>query len=171
MRVRDVMRGLVISCGPGTPVRELSWLMLEHDCGSLPVIEATTGDVVGIITDRDIVLRAVAWGQPTNMLRAEDLMSRPVVTIAPDAALSECASVMAGRKVRRLPVIDRQGRCCGIISRSDLARLRQEREFPCLPKRASMPFYAAWVTAGGEQALAVTAKRDVGAAGAGDVGQ
>ena len=116
MRVRDVMTGFVVSCGPGTGIKDLSWLMLLHHRRALPVIEGPTGDVVGMITDRDIVLRAVAWGQQTNRLRAEDLMSRPVVTISADATLSECASVMAERKVSRLPVIDQRGRCCGIVS-------------------------------------------------------
>ena len=144
MCVRDVMSGLVISCGPGTPVRELSWLMLIHHCGALSVIEATTRDVVGIITDRDVVLRAVAWGQPTNMLCAEDLMSRPVVTITPDATLSECASVAAGRMVRRLPVIDRRGRCCWIVSKADLAGLRLGREARPLCGPSPLPRHAAW---------------------------
>ena len=144
MRVRDVMSGAVISCGPGTAVKELSWLMLLHDCRALPVIEATTGEVVGIITDRDIVLRAVAWGQSTNTLRAEDLMSRPVVTVAPDTTIPQCASVMAAHKVRQLPVVDRRGRCCGVVSQADLARLRPEREGPRRPGRPALPRSAAW---------------------------
>jgi CBS domain-containing protein len=123
MRVREIMTGGPAICTPGTSVREVACLMVERDCGAIPVVESLTHAVpVGILTDRDIVCRAVAAGRNPLDLTAGDVMSAPVATVTPEASVGECVRLMGGRRVRRVPVVDGRGELCGIVAQADVVR-------------------------------------------------
>jgi CBS domain-containing protein len=82
---------------------------------------------LGVVTDRDITCRTVAQGRNPFELAAKDCMSSPVVTVTLDAALEDCCRAMEQNQVRRLPVIDDQGECCGSVSQADIARAASEK--------------------------------------------
>lgn len=118
MRVRDAMTQDVALVHPDQPIEEAARIMTECDCGVVPVAD---GDrLVGMITDRDIAVRAVARGRdPDTPVR--QVMTREVLYAFEDEALDDIAENMAEMKVRRLPVVNRSKRLVGIISLSDIA--------------------------------------------------
>jgi len=137
IRVKEAMTSSVRCCSPSTSVPEAARLMREGDCGAIPVIEADR--VIGIVTDRDIACRLVANGRnPLNQTVAS-CMSTPVVTVRDDAGLTECCQLMEQKKVRRLPVVDAQGRCVGIVSQADIARHAPEARTGDLVQGISQP--------------------------------
>ena len=121
MRVEDIMSRDPICCGPETNLREVAEKMVEYDCGEIPVCD-DAGKPIGVITDRDIVCRVVAKGRDPLESRAEEYMSDPVVTTTPDTTLDECVRLMEQYQVRRLPVVDGGGVCCGMIAQAVVAR-------------------------------------------------
>lgn len=118
MRVADVMTAEPACCTGETTVAEAATLMAEHGC--LPVVDAD-GRVAGVVTDRDIACRCVANGKEPNTPVGE-VMTSPARCCGPDDEAVEAARVMAQAQVRRVPVIDRQGSCVGMVSQADLAR-------------------------------------------------
>jgi CBS domain-containing protein len=118
MKVREAMTGDVCIANPEQSIREAACLMAEIDAGSLPVGE--NDRLVGMITDRDIAVRAVAVGQsPETKIR--DVMSKEVLYCFEDEDLDDVARNMSNVKVRRLPVLNRDKRLVGILSVGDLA--------------------------------------------------
>ena len=119
MKVSDAMSRDVAVASPAESIRNAARVMAKIDAGVLPVGE---GDrLVGMITDRDIAIRAVAEGKtPTTKVR--DIMSEEVLYCYDDQDLDEVAQNMSEMKVRRLPVVNREKRLVGIISLGDLAR-------------------------------------------------
>jgi CBS domain-containing protein len=119
MKVRDAMSRDVRVANPEESIRNAARLMAEIDVGALPVGE--NDRLIGVITDRDIAVRAVAEGKaPTTKVR--DVMSQEVLYCYDDQDLDEIARNMADEQVRRLPVVDRDKRLVGIIALGDLAR-------------------------------------------------
>jgi len=97
--------------------------MIENDCGAIPVIDfEETKKLVGILTDRDITCRAVAKGKSPYEFTANDCMTRTVATVTPEMTIEECCRVMEEYHVRRVPVVDDYGSCCGIVSQADIAK-------------------------------------------------
>jgi CBS domain-containing protein len=122
MQVRDIMTGKPVCCTPDMSVQRVALLMIEHDCGEIPVVEHySPARPVGVITDRDIACRAVAKGKDPSALHARDIMSSPVVTVRLDTDIEECCKVMETAQIRRIPVVDHNGNCCGILSQADIA--------------------------------------------------
>jgi CBS domain-containing protein len=133
MKVKDIMSQPVACCTPDTPLPEVARTMVEHDCGAVPIVESAVGPaghrkIVGIVTDRDIACRVVAQGKDTRNLCARDAMSPGVVTVGPDASLEDCCKAMEEHQVRRVPVADRTGDCCGMVAQADIARAASDRE-------------------------------------------
>lgn len=126
MHVREIMTENPACCAPEDSVQEAARLMVENDCGEIPVLDET-GQPVGVITDRDIACRCVAEGKDLNTPVSE-VMSAPVVTVTPDADLDECCAKMEESQVRRIPVVDESGQCCGIVSQADVARVANEEK-------------------------------------------
>lgn len=118
MKVRDVMTGKVDWVSLDAPAVEIAQLMKRRDVGSIPVCDA--GDVKGIITDRDIVLKAVAVGKSMEGCVAKDIMNSDLVTVTPDQDVHEAADLMAEYQIRRLPVVE-QGKLLGMVALGDLA--------------------------------------------------
>jgi CBS domain-containing protein len=103
--------------------------MVECDCGEIPVVDGKrTMRPIGVVTDRDIVVRCVAQGKNPLEAVAEDCMSSPVVTVVPERDLEEAADLMEEHQLRRLPVVDEAGALCGIVAQADLARHAHPRE-------------------------------------------
>jgi CBS domain-containing protein len=121
MQVREIMSEKPTCCAPTTPLVEIAQMMVAQDCGDIPVCDGS-GKPIGVITDRDIVCRLVAKGKEPTKATAQDCMSKPVVTVRPDAPIEESATLMEQYQVRRLPVVEQNGKCCGVISQADLAR-------------------------------------------------
>jgi predicted transcriptional regulator/YHS domain-containing protein len=103
------------------PLRDVARLMAEFDCGEIPVVDSEAHRPIGVVTDRDITCRVVARGREAASLAAKDCMTSPVVTVTPDTSIEECCRRMEERQIRRVPVVDEGGSCCGIVSQADLA--------------------------------------------------
>jgi CBS domain-containing protein len=117
----DIMTTNPTCCAAGDPVTKAAEVMKNEDVGAVPVIDdATTKKLVGIITDRDIVLNVVAANKNLDM-RVEEVMTRNPVTCRPDDAVQHAMDRMSQHQVRRIPVVDGKERIVGIISQADLA--------------------------------------------------
>lgn len=103
---------------PDTPVTEAAQLMQKHNIGVLPVCEGR--NVVGILTDRDIVVRNVAHQQDPSLTPVRNIMTTQVEAVSPDTTLNQAAEIMAEKQVRRLPVLE-ENQLVGIVSLGDLA--------------------------------------------------
>ena len=120
MRVKDCMTKQVISIGAGEPVAVAARLMARHNVGALPV-HGPDGQLVGMLTDRDIVLRCVAAERSPKSVCVREVMTRSVAAAAPDTDATAAAGIMAARQVRRLPVTE-NGKLVGMVSLADLSR-------------------------------------------------
>jgi CBS domain-containing protein len=123
-QVKDVMTRSPSVCDRQTTVLEASRLMREEDVGSIPVV--ADGKPVGVVTDRDIVLRVVAEGRDPSMITAGEIASGELVVVEPDQGLDDALRLMAKHQVRRLPVVD-DDRLVGIVAQADVARTADER--------------------------------------------
>lgn len=119
MKVQELMTREPSTLAPTATIGEAATIMRQDDCGSVPVVE--DGRLVGIITDRDIVIRAIAAGKDPRTCRVSEVMTADPVTVAPDASVDEAQRIMADRQVRRLPVVD-DGRLVGLIVIGQVAR-------------------------------------------------
>jgi CBS domain-containing protein len=112
-----------------TNLQEVARLMVEHDCGESPVVQSKQNmKLVGVITDRDITCRTVADGKNPLEMTAGDCMSSPCITVTPEMSVEECCQVMEENQVRRVPVVDESGACCGIVAQADIAQHASKRE-------------------------------------------
>jgi CBS domain-containing protein len=123
-------------CSPHTTVDEIAKLMVEIDCGGIPVIDAADR-LVGVVTDRDIVCRVVAVGKNPVGYTAEACMSRDVVTVREDAPLEDVVAAMEQHQIRRIAVVDEDARCTGIIAQADVVREAGEQQAAELVREVS----------------------------------
>ena len=135
-RARDVMTPDPACCTASTSVDEIAKLMVQNNCGEIPIVDAAD-HVVGVVTDRDIVCRVVAEGKNPIGHTAEECMSQSVVTVDPETPLDEVVSTMEKHQIRRVPVVVDGGCCVGIISQADLARTGSEHEVAELVREVS----------------------------------
>ncbi|HET9213407.1 MAG TPA: CBS domain-containing protein [Gaiellaceae bacterium] len=117
--VRDVMTSSPTTVAPQTSVVEAARLMEKEDVGPLPVVE--DGSLVGIVTDRDLVVRVLAEGRDPESTTVGDVCSPQPVSVEPDADLSQALALLARHQVRRLPVAEGD-RLVGIVAQADVAR-------------------------------------------------
>ena len=144
MRVKEVMTADPACCVPETALQEVAQMMVDHDCGEIPVVEnKKTNLPIGVITDRDIVCRSVARGFNPLDLAVGDCMSTPCVTVTPDMSVEECSRIMEENKIRRVPVVDAAGSCCGIVALADLALHAKRSVTAEVVKEVSEPTSAA----------------------------
>jgi len=125
-----------VTVQPDATLGEVAVLMKQEDCGSIPVVE--DGRLVGIVTDRDIVIRGVAAGSDPKTQRVSTVMSADPVTIRPDDDLADAEKVMADRQIRRLPVVE-NGKLVGIIVTAQIARAADKRKVGETIKEISEP--------------------------------
>ncbi len=122
MLVRDLMTREVISCTPWDTARTAANLMKEHGIGVLPVVSNSSDPLLeGIVTDRDLCCRVVADAKNEDAISICELMTPIPVTCQPDSTLRDCEELMQENQVRRIPVVDRRGRCVGMVSQADVA--------------------------------------------------
>jgi len=136
MNVRELMTTAPVTVQPDATLGEVAVLMKQEDCGSIPVVE--DGRLVGIVTDRDIVIRGVAAGSDPKTQRVSTVMSADPVTIRPDDDLTDAEKVMADRQIRRLPVVE-NGKLVGIIVTAQIARAADKRKVGETIKEISEP--------------------------------
>jgi CBS domain-containing protein len=118
--IGDVMTSNPQSIEPSTSVADAARLMRDNDVGSLPVVE--NGRLAGIVTDRDIAVRAVAEGKDPQSTNVSEVYSGDLVTVDPQQDLDEALRLMARHQVRRLPVVEEDGRLVGIVAQADVAQ-------------------------------------------------
>jgi CBS domain-containing protein len=140
MRVKDVMTAEPACCTPDARLPEVAQLMADCDCGEIPVVDSReTFKPIGVVTDRDITVRVVARGLNPVDVAVRDCMSTPVVTVTPEQDIEDCRQLMEDHQIRRVPVVDDTGRCCGIVAQADVARVSSTRETGSLVKEVSEP--------------------------------
>lgn len=120
MKVSDIMSERVVTIDEREPVIAAARLLKRMNLGALPVTDRG-GKLVGMLTDRDIVLRCVALGGDARTMTAGDVMTRGVVTATPDVKVDDAAKRMGRGQVRRLPVVE-NGKLVGMLSLADMAR-------------------------------------------------
>ena len=119
MQIQDVMTADVSYVTPDTPILEIARKMRDADIGSTPVVEDER--LVGMVTDRDIVVRAIAEGGDTRIKTARDAMSPGIFYCFADETVEAVLDNMGDRQIRRLPVVNREKRLVGVVSLGDLS--------------------------------------------------
>ena len=119
MKASDLMTSDPCCCSPNDSLQEVARAMREIDCGAVPVIDE--GRLVGIVTDRDLAVRALAEGKDASA-RVGDVMTPDPFSCSADDDISAVKRIMTDNAVRRVPVVDSDGQCIGIVSQADLAR-------------------------------------------------
>lgn len=116
-------------CEPGDSIPRVAEVMKRADVGSVPVVESRDdGRLVGIVTDRDIVVKVVADGRSVEQARVADAMTADPLCCREDDDVSRAVSLMEERQVRRMPIVGADGRLSGIIAQADIAtRLQRDR--------------------------------------------
>lgn len=123
MKVQDIMTKEPSCCVPNDGIRTAAQMMDDRDCGAIPVVDdQDTRKPVGVVTDRDIVTRVVAAGINCQEARVEQAMTASIVTVLGETDIHEAEQTMKERQIRRLIVVDENGRCTGMLSQADLAR-------------------------------------------------
>jgi CBS domain-containing protein len=123
--IREVMTTDVRACEPNVAVTDAAKLMAKEDVGPIPIVEE--GRLVGLITDRDIVVRVIAEGKDPKLTKVGQIATKDLVNVSPDADLDEALKLMAERQVRRLPVVEGD-RLIGIVAQADVARMGKDKK-------------------------------------------
>lgn len=118
MKVKDIMTKNVAYINPDSPVTEAAQLMQKHNVGSIPVCDVN--GVIGMVTDRDIVVRNVAHGTDPHSTPVRSVMTSHVTTVQSDMDVSQVSDIMSKNQVRRLPVVD-NNKLVGMVALGDLA--------------------------------------------------
>ncbi|HET9797370.1 MAG TPA: CBS domain-containing protein [Gemmatimonadaceae bacterium] len=128
MKISEIMTKDPHSVSPDTPVSEAARMMKEEDVGLVPVVERvggaeTRGRLIGVVTDRDIAIRAVAEGRAADAPVSE-VMSGGVKTCSPDDSVEEAMDLMGREQVRRIPIVDERGSLVGVVAQADVVRMQ-----------------------------------------------
>jgi CBS domain-containing protein len=118
--IRDVMTSSPCTIDADKSVAYAAKMMREEDVGLAPIVEG--GKLVGMLTDRDIAVRVAAQGRDPDQVKVVDVASKQLVTIDPEQDLDEALRIMAQHQVRRLPVVEEDGRLIGVVAQADIAR-------------------------------------------------
>jgi CBS domain-containing protein len=138
---RELMTREPVCCEPNDAVTRVAQLMKKEDVGAVPVVESLSSRrLVGIVTDRDLVTKVVAGGRDVDLATARDAMTFNPATCREDDDVTQAMSLMAQRQVRRMPVVDEQGRVTGIIAQADVAtRMRSDSDTGQMVESISEP--------------------------------
>jgi CBS domain-containing protein len=124
--IREVMTSKLCSIDTDKSVAYAAKMMRDEDVGIAPIVE---GDrLVGVLTDRDIAVRVVAEGRDPEQVKVTEVASRDVVTLDPQQDLDEALRLMARHQVRRLPVVEEDGRLVGVVAQADVAQEGDDRQ-------------------------------------------
>lgn len=127
MQVKEVMTPSVAAVRSDEPISLAAQLMWDCDCGALPVKDALTGRVIGMITDRDICMATWTRDRAPSSLRVADAMSQRLHAAAPEDSVSSAEHLMRIKQVRRLPVLENGWELVGIVSLADIATAAERR--------------------------------------------
>ncbi len=123
MKIERIMTHKVSACNQNDSLNTAAQIMWENDCGCVPVISADgSGVVVGMLTDRDICMAAYTQGKSLMQLPVTCAMSRKVITCKPTDDIRHAEALMSDKRIRRLPVVDDNGKLVGIVSLNDIVR-------------------------------------------------
>ena len=125
MAIRDLMTPNPTTCEPSTTVTDVARLMASEDVGPAPIVEGER--LVGIVTDRDLVVRVLAEGRDPSSTTVGEIASSDLVTVTPDTELQEALNLMSDNQVRRLLVTEGD-RLVGIVAQADVARAAEEEQ-------------------------------------------
>ncbi len=125
MEVKDCMTKNVCCCTPETNVAEVAKLMCDNHIGCIPVCDENSC-VVGVLTDRDVILRTISCDKDANKTKASDIMTCNVCSCKPDVTIEEATKLMSDFQIRRIPVCDQNNKIVGILSLGDLAHYDKE---------------------------------------------
>ena len=120
MNASEVMKQPVQTCSIDVTLEQVARVMWEHDCGAVPLVDAD-GRAIAMITDRDMAMAAYLTGKPLHEIAARSAASRSLATVRADATLEAVENRMRDAQLRRLPVVDDDGRVIGIITLNDIA--------------------------------------------------
>jgi CBS domain-containing protein len=139
MKAKDIMTANPACGEPDTKLTEVARMLVDHDCGAIPVVEGPQRRPIGVVTDRDIVCRIVAAGTNPADVTAREVMSTPCVTVSPEADFDEISGAMEKNQVRRILVVAEDGACLGVISQADVALKAREKKAGEIVKEVSRP--------------------------------
>ncbi len=139
MKVKEIMTRTPATCTEDSSLQDVARTMVGRDCGAVPVVGTSGKNLVGMITDRDMVVRAVAEGKNPLTLKVRECMTTPAITIREDASLDDCTDLMENKKVRRMAVVDASGALVGIVAQADVARHASRSEAGELVRDVSTP--------------------------------
>ena len=140
MKALDVMSKRLICCLKSDTLQSVASLMKTHDIGAIPVVsDLESKRLEGIVTDRDLCVRGIAAGSDPKTTLIGSVMSSNPLTCAPDDSLDRCEQLMRQRQIRRLPVVDAQGRCVGMLAQADIALHETPEKFLHLLAGISVP--------------------------------
>jgi len=126
LTAREVMTRNVRTARPENPLRDVAQIMKDESCGAVPIVDGQ-GRLAGIVTDRDLVVRAFTGSRAPEQLRVSDVMTDDVEAVTPDDSLLDVIALMGRRQLRRVPVVERDDHIVGIISLGDIA-LRADQD-------------------------------------------
>ena len=138
MDIRSVMTANPATCGRDATLQDVAQLMKQNDCGEIPIVDDHRRPL-GVITDRDIAVRAVAEGLDPRSTAVADYMTAPVATVREDGALEDVCRVMEQNQIRRVIVVDRQGSVAGIVAQADIALSGRDSTTAEVVKQVSNP--------------------------------
>lgn len=136
--VTSVMTANPACCTASTPLKDVAQMMIDHDCGMIPVVDGDNRPV-GAVTDRDIATRIVACGKDASASCAADAMTSPVKTIDTATSLYDATCVMEAEKIRRVIVVDGDGKLAGVAALADLALSGKDEATAHVVKQVSEP--------------------------------
>jgi CBS domain-containing protein len=137
-KVSDVMTTRPRCANASTSVGQVAELMASEDVGAVPILD-DDNKLVGIVTDRDIVVRAIALGKDPRGMAVRDISTTDPITIGVDDRLSDGLSLMADRQIRRLLVVDEDGAIVGMVAQADVALVANEKTTGALVEQISEP--------------------------------
>jgi CBS domain-containing protein len=137
--VRTVMTRNPTCCKQEMSLQQVAKMMVDHDCGCIPVVGEDGRSPIGTITDRDITCRSVAQGKNPLELKVQDCMTSETVTVNEEARLEEALNLMEKHKIRRILVVDGFGHCCGIVAQADIARFTDKKKTGEVVQQISQP--------------------------------
>jgi len=120
-QVRELMTESPRTVPPDASAVDAAKVMQNEDAGVVPIVE-DDGRLVGVVTDRDIALRVVAEGREPDSTKVAEIASQNLATVDPQQDIDEALRLMAEHQVRRLPVVEEDGRLVGILAQADVAR-------------------------------------------------
>jgi CBS domain-containing protein len=125
-----------VRCTVNTTIDDVAKLMAQHECGEIPVVDVADR-VIGVVTDRDIACRVVAEGKNPMGYTVDTCMTTPVVTVRVDEPIEQVIATMKERQIRRVPVVDQENVCVGIIAQADIALTAKPQDVATLVRDVS----------------------------------